>query len=358
MIAPSDFQLLAQRGLQPITVALQETFNGENARPTYLFRNFLGKRYSIDGTYQSLGVDNGLIVADVIALDSPLPIKTRPSIKSAKGEIPKIGTERSLNESELKQVRLLQRAGGDESTIARSIFADVRHVYGGVLEQLEYQFLEGLSNGFFVRDTDNVGIGIRVDYNYQPENLFNASVIWGQAGYTPITDMSAVLDKASNDGNDISVILLDRATMNQILTSSEAKLLFANSIGLATEGAVPTVDQLNSAMSSRYGVTFMVINRSVTVQVNGVKKTIKPWAVGQLVFLTQMQVGDLVWSDVEEMSQPVGGVVYSRAEEFVLISQYKSIRPSLKHWTAAQAVALPVINGFNIYKLDSTALSA
>ena len=158
-------------------------------------------------------------------------------------------------------------------------------------------------------------------------------MIWGNTGYTPITDISKVLDKATADGNDIQYILLDRATMNKILQSDEAKLLYANSIGLATGGFVPTEAQLNSAMGSRYGVEFWVINRSVTVQVNGVNKNIKPWAAGQIVFLTSRMIGDLVWSDVEGMSNPVGGVVYSRAEDFILISQYKTIRPSLKHWT-------------------------
>jgi hypothetical protein len=66
----------------------------------------------------------------------------------------------------------------------------------------------------------------------------------------------------------------------------------------------------------------------------------------------------LVWSEVEEMSSPVGGVNYSIAEDFILISQYGAKRPSLKLWTDAQAVALPVINGYNVYKLDTTTADA
>lgn len=358
MIAPSEFEDIAKAGLAPVILALEETFNGEKATPTYNFRRFLGKQYSIDGTYKTLGVDNGLIAADVIALDSPLPVKTRPAISQAGGEIPKIGTELPMNETQLKQLRLLKRAGGDIGQISRLYFADTRRVYGGALEQLESQFLEGLSNGFFVRDTDNVGLGIRVDYNYKTANQFNASVIWGGVGYTPITDMATVLDKADTDGNAIIKVLLDRVTLQQILNSDEARNMFANYNRSVQVGGRLTLTQLNEAMGDTYsGVQFEEINRSVTFEVNGVKTTVKPWAAGQVIFLSSENIGSLVWSDVEEMEAPVGGVVYARAEEFILISQYRTIRPSLKQYTASQAVALPVINGSNIYKLDTTAVA-
>lgn len=355
MIAPSEFDDIIAAGLEPVVLSLQETFNGENARPTYLFRQFLGKRYSIDGSWKSLGIDNGLIAADVIALDSPLPVKLRPSISQASGQIPKLGTELPMNESELKQLRLLKRAGGDLAQISTLIFQDTRRVYGGVLEQIESQFLEGLSNGFFVRDTLNVGLGVRADFGYLTGNQFNASVVWGNTGYTPISDIVSVLDKADADGVAITRILLDRATLNQILISDEAKALFSNYNRSLNAGSRITLSQLNEAMGDSYsGIVFEEINRSVTYEVNGVKTTVKPWATGQLIFLSSDQVGSLVWSDVEEMEAPVGGVNYARAEDFILISQYRTVRPSLKQWTAAQAVALPVINGFNIYKLDST----
>lgn len=74
MIVSSEFDSLIKAGLSPVVLALQQYYNGSNVVPTYSFRQGLGKKYSVDGTYKALGVDNGLIVADVIALDSPLPV--------------------------------------------------------------------------------------------------------------------------------------------------------------------------------------------------------------------------------------------------------------------------------------------
>lgn len=357
MIIPSEFDDLIQAGLGPVVEQLEETFNGENARPTYIFRDRLGKRYSLDGTYKMFGVDNGLIVADVIALDSPLPVKSRPSISSAAGEIPKIGTELPMNETELRQYRILRQAGGDIAQVNAFLFGDVRRVYGGVLEQIESQYLEGLSTGVIVRDTDNVGLGIRVDFGYDASNSFNASVVWGSAGFTPISDIVEVLNQIDADGKVPTLIQLDRNSMNQILNSDEAKALYGDFAGLPGYGSRLTESKLNEAMEDSYGVTFEVMNRSVTTEVNGVKVTKKPWGSGQVVVLTSFQVGTLVWSEVEEMSAPVGGVNYTRAEDMILVSQYRLARPSLKQYTGAQAVALPVIDKNVVYKLDTTSIA-
>lgn len=357
MIVPSEFDALIQGGLSPVVLALQESFNGENSQPTYLFRQRLAKRYSIDGTYKNFGIDNGLIAADVIALDSPLPVKTRPAISTASGEIPKIGTELPMNETELKQLRLLKNAGGDIFQVSRLLFSDVRRVYGGVLEQLESEYLEGLSSGVIVRDTDNVGIGVRINFGYSAANQTNASVVWGSTGYAPITDVVSTLDKIDLDGKSAVSILLDRNSLNQILASDEAKALYGAVLGVAGYTTKLTMSQLNEVMNDNYGVEFEVINRSVTFEVNGVKKAVKPWKAGQVIFLTQDQVGTLVYSDVEEMSAPVGGVTYATAEDMVLIAQYRTARPSLRQYTSSQAVALPVIDKNVVYKLDTTAIA-
>lgn len=363
MIIPSEFDGIIQGGLSPVVLALQETFNGENSRPTYNFRGLLGKKYSVDGTWKTLGLDNGLIAADIIALDSPLPVKERPAIKSAGGEIPKIGTELPMNESDRKQMRLLSRAGGDLVQVQSMLFSDVRRVYGGVLEQIEYRTLQGLSQGFFttlangnpVGDQDNVGLGIRADFGYT--NLFNASVVWGQTGYTAVADLVATYNASADKGTPIVKFVMTNASKNQLLNSADAKNFVANYQGALNNGTTPTLVRLNEALQSEYGFTVEVINRSITVQINGVKKTFNPWAAGQVIGLTQDQVGTLVWSDVEEMSAPVGGVFYERAEDFILISQYRTARPSLKQWTGSQAVAIPVINQEYVFKLDTTAIA-
>lgn len=359
MIAPSEFNAIAQQGLGPVTLAIQEKYNGENKKPEYYFRRFLTPKYSLDGTWNAITINNRAIVADIVALDSALPLKRRPSAGSVKGELPKIGTERSLNETELKQLRLMLKAGVDMLVIMRSFFQDVESVYSGVLEQWEALTLQGMSTGqILVTETTNVGTGIRVDFAYPATNLFNPAIIWGQANYTPITDLIAVADYASQQGNSISRFLMNRAQLNQILSNVEARNLFAQSQGNETGTFNPTTDQLNSALQTNYGFELEVINRSVVYEINGVQTTVNPWATGQIVGIGSDKVGSLVFSDVEEDTARVAGVDYAAGENNILIKQYRMVRPSLKQITASEAVSLPVISEVSrMYKLDTTALA-
>lgn len=359
----SDFYELSLAGLDPVVVALQETFNGENAVPSYRFRNGLAKRYSFDGTWKSLGFDNGLIAADIVALDSPLPIKERPAISQATGEAFKIGTELSMNETDLKQLRLLYAAGNDTAQAQSMYFRNTRRVYGGVLEQIEYRYLQGLSQGFFVAQANgvaaasqnNVGLSLRADFGYQ--NLYNASVVWGTTGYTALGDLVALQNAASDNGAVIIKFMMDNATKNQLLQSPDAANFVANYAGYQNNGGAPTMTRLNEALQGEYGFTIEVVNRAITTQINGVKTTQNPWAAGQVIGVTQEEVGTLVWSDVEENNSRSELANYAVAEDFILISQYRTIRPSLKEWTASQAVASPVINASVVYKLDTTAIA-
>lgn len=360
MIAPSEFNAISARGLGPVTLAITNKYNGENIQPGYYFRRFFTPKYSLDGTYNALSIYNKRIVADIVALDSALPLKSRASVGSAKGELPKIGTERNLNESELRQLRLMLRADSDELMIMRTFFQDVDAVYSGVLEQWEALALQAMSTGLIlVTDATNVGAGIRVNFGYVPANMFNATIVWGQTNYTPISDLIRVAEKAGTvDGNPIETFFMNRAQLNQILASTEARNLYAQSQGNQSGTFNPTLDQINSALVSNYGWKLEVITRSVTYEINGVTQTINPWAAGQIVGLSSEQVGSLVWSDVEESASPVAGVNYSTGENGILIKQYKLVRPSLKQITASEAVSMPVISDVNrIYKLDTTAVA-
>lgn len=359
MIAPSEFNAIAARGLAPVTLAVQQKYNGENVEPQYYHRRFFTPKYSLDGTYNALTIYNRRIVADIVSLDSSIPLKSRASVGSAKGELPKIATERNLNESELRQLQLLVAANSDELTILRSFFQDVDNCYSGVLEQWENLALQALSSGaILVDENTNVGSGIRVDFGYLTPNKFAATIIWGQANYTPITDLLKAYDKSVIDGTPIRRFLMRRATLQLILSSQEARNIFANSIQLQSVSYAPTADQLNAALLSTYGFELEAIERSVVFEKNGVQQTVNPWAAGQIIGIQNDQVGSLVWTDVVEASNPVGGVNYAKGENGLLIKQYRLVRPSLKQVTASEAVAMPVIAGVNqIYKLDTTAIT-
>ena len=78
---------------------LYNKINGSKEEPKYLHDQMLDEEYSADMTYSSISGNFTRITADVVSLDSPLPLKSRPSLSTAKGDIPKLGLKYVLNES-------------------------------------------------------------------------------------------------------------------------------------------------------------------------------------------------------------------------------------------------------------------
>lgn len=340
-----------------ITISIVETLNGENRQPSYLFKRFLKPSYSVSGKWESLSVNGTLVAADIVSMDSSLPLKKRASIGKASGDIPKMGMELKLNEKQLTDLDTLVAMGGTDAQILQKLFEDTGKVVGGVYERNEAIFLEGLSTGIgLVEDTENVGSGIRVDYGFLPANKFESEVPWSDPTSTPFTDIQPLLDKSSADGYPITLVMLDRATWNAISKSQEAKDIYASGLQIIGNNVpVPTFSQLNTAVKDRYGFVFEIVDRTIRYEKNGIQTSVKPWAAGQVVFLNSENVGELVFARLAEQNHPVAGVQYSVADGYILVSKYRMNKPSLSEYTSSQARVVPVIHNVqSIYLFDST----
>jgi len=344
-----------------IVISVTETLNGEKRALTYLHKTMLTPEFSVDGKWESISSNGFLVAADVVAMDASLPLKSRPTVSSSDGKIPKQGMELHLNETQLTALDTLVATGADESLILQKLFADTPRVIGGIDERNEAIFLEGLSSGITeIPDADNVGTSVRLNYNYPTANKFESTIPFTDADSTPFTDMQELLDKADADGNSPTIAMLDRATLNGILRSTEAKELAAYAIGFAgTNLIVPTLSALNTAVQDKYGFVFQEVNRSIRYQKDKTITSVKPWKTGSIVFLNTTNVGTLAWAKLAEMNHPVAGVEYQTANQYTLVSKYRNNTPSLKEVTAAAARVAPVIGGVDaIYVLDSTVTQA
>src|SRR5699024_7399342 len=123
---------------------------------TYLHRSMLRREFSVTGRWESINIANTVVMADVVAMDSELPLKKRDSITRASGEITKIGMKLYLTEKQLTELNLLISNNPTSSQIGAKLFQDTKRVINGVYERLEKMFLEGLSTGVtVVEDTEN-----------------------------------------------------------------------------------------------------------------------------------------------------------------------------------------------------------
>lgn len=316
--------------------------------------------FSVTGKWENLSASFSLVAADIVAMDSSLPLKTRDAIATASGNIPKQGIELALNESELTALDTLIASGATNGQVIAKLFADTPRAIGAIYERNELIFLQGISTGLaLVDDPENVGTGIRCDYQYKDENKFGVNVAWSDpATAKPLDDIKKVIDKAKQDGNTITKVLIDSNTLNQIADSEQARSFFmaGNGTLVADVSLIPSLDeaQVNALMLKRFKFQFETVDRTVKVERNGKRSTITPFAAGALVFITSNQVGELVYARLAEENHKQAGVEYQKANEYILVSKFRNTTPSLKEVTRAQARVVPVITAIDeIYLMDS-----
>lgn len=357
---PTLFVEYIQKWFGAIANRFVERVNGSKEPQKYLYKTMLTPEMSADLKWDALSVDSSIVAADVVSMDSPLPLKKRDAISTASGVIPKLGMKMDKSEKLLSDIQILKARGASEAEIAKKIFEDTPKVISGVYERLEYMFLQGLSTGaILVPDSENVGAGIRVNFGYKDSNKFGVTTAWGTTGYTPISDIERALTAASERGDIVTTIALDRASYNLIRKSSEAKNLYAASIGYSGSNLlVPTPGQFDAIMADEYKVKFLVIDRAVRHEKNGNQTPVRPFAANTLVFLTTEQVGRLVYGTLAEESNPVSGVEYQKVDNYILVSKYSKNDP-LREFTSSQALVLPVIeNVDSIYLMDTQTVQA
>ena len=331
---------------------------------TYLFKTMLRKVYSPDQKWEGTSAKTTYVAADMVAMDSPLPITSRPTVATSNGKLPKVGMKKKLQETDINNINIMKAhlalATTEEAkaTERRRIFAkladDGTACSVGIDEKTEMNFLSGLSNGvILVEDEDNTGTGLRVKFGYLPANTFGTIT----KGELSREDFENVNDKADADGNAIIKVMMAKSKLGEIRRTRWAKELAADysekTYTDETNLPVPSVKSFTAAFEEEFGYAIETVDRTVVTEKNGKKKNVKPWNKDRLVFLCQEEVGSLVYGTLAEATNQVQGVQYATIDDYKLISRYSHNEPSLEEVTSGQALVLPVIEDVDqIYVID------
>jgi hypothetical protein len=359
---PSQFAALIAKWFEPVVLNRVETLNGTESPVTYLFRRFLTNNQSATGHWESLSAAYSRVMAYVVSMDSSLPKVKRDNLVRASGRIPKFGIEMSLNETQLTQLGILQRSPGTQiKAILTKIFADSERCVDAGYELMEALFLEGLSTGkVIVDDTDNIGSGFQVDFGYPTANKFGVGTLWSNTAAKPLDDFDRVIAKAKVDGKVIRTVMMDSTAFNNMIATTQFKDYFAFKLGYTgTLRTTLDMEDANKIMVARYGFSIELIDRICRKERNGVQTLVRPWATGIAVAMCSEDLGTLEYTFLAEQDNPVPGVAYTNAAEWMLLAKFRQNRPSIAEFTTVQGRALPVIaNTDEIYLLDSTAVQA
>ena len=173
-----------------LVVSIIERLNEKRTNQLpYLYKQLLTPDFSADGRWASILAEYNRVAADVVALDSELPLKSRDSIETASGEIPKLGMKLYLTEKQMKDIDSMIAQGLPINTILNKIFNDLPRCIEGVWERIEDMFLSEMSTGVGL-STRNNGTGVRVDVGY-------SILIGNQAGFLEIANKHSVRAKVN-----------------------------------------------------------------------------------------------------------------------------------------------------------------
>jgi len=351
----SLFPQWVDKYFKSFALKIVEKVNGTKNPLTYLHKTMLRKNFSTTLKWGSLSSAGAVVRADVVALDSSLPLKRRDSISRADGDIPKLGMKMYLNETTMNDLKILAATGGQEADILRKLFNDMNKCVSGVYETVEFMFLQALSTGItLITGDDSTGVGIRIDFGHPDANKYGVSLPWTNTSATPIDDINLVISQARLNGDAIRYILMDLNTWNLFKANTQVKNEFAFSLGFVGSNIpnVPTVAKANEFLSASYGYTIQIIDRQMLVEQNGKRTATTPWAANIVCFLTDLNVGTLTYGSLAEETFPVKQVDYQKVDDFILISKYGTNDP-VREFTSSQALVLPVIDNVDsIYLMD------
>ncbi|MCF3107319.1 major capsid protein [Niabella sp. CC-SYL272] len=352
----------AKQYLPGITIRVVNKLNDEKRLQPYRFLNMLTPRYSVTGQWNTVSTNGRMVMADVVAMDSSLPLKSRPAASRASGDIAKMGLEFSLNEKQLTDLDTMIAQNIPPAQIISTMFADVPRAVSGIYERIEYMLLEALSTGIAMAvDTDNVGTGIRLDYQVPTDHKRGVVKVWSDPTAARMDDIQKLVDVADVNGDVFVHAMADRTAIKQLLADPQFKQYYAYRQGFAGDKTIiPNLDEnvVTSLFQDRWGITLEIVNRKFKQEANGVITNKTPWADGTISFLTDRNVGDLVYATLAEDNHRDEAVIYQKANDYILVSRGVDSKPSLREYTKSQARVAPAINGDVLYILDTKTVQA
>lgn len=339
---------------------ITEKINSEKTAPTMMHKTMLTEEYSADLTWGSSELDQAVVAADVVSLESSLPLKKRDKIDTASGQIPKLGVKYRKGEKAISDINVMIARGMNQNGVIDKIFDDAARCIKAIDVRKEIMFRQALSEGAtIIKDgtmyDGNDGTGIRVGFG---GHTCNVSVVWGRTNYAPVTDLHSMIDEAESAGNTIAHLWLAQSAFDKIRTSDEGKTIAATYQGFPITSdsvlATPTRATFQAALEDELGVTIHIVKGTFREELpSGERKTVNPWLETAVVGTPSENVGRLVYGTLAEETNPVSQVAYQKSGTHTLVSKYSKTDP-LEEFTAAQALCLPVIDGSDgIYRLET-----
>jgi len=318
-----------------------------------LYRDFFPLLFNPNLTFSSMeGTVGAKVMADIVAIGSKAPRKGREFVENIKGDIPKVEIARDLNEKDLLTIQQLRNSvaayptnAGIKAQLIDKIYEDPQFCIDGVNARLEWMSKQLVSTGKYkTTATNNGGVAnVSADFRVRAQNALKK---WAEADANPIEEVEKYQEEAKGKGYSYAVVVMSRATLNQVLKNKNTRA-FVLGVPINATTILPDVrlEQLNAELAERGLPTIKVWESYVSVEgKNGEVTVANGWEEGNILFSNSAQLGNTQYTTTPEFTMSFADVMSkSIKDNFILVNTFGHQDPILVS-TKATAFATPVLN--------------
>lgn len=318
-----------------------------------LYRDFFPLVFNPNLSFSNIeGSDGAKVMADIVAIGSKAPRKGRDFVENIKGEIPKVEIARDLNEKDLITIQQLRNAvaayptnAGIKAQLINKIYEDPQFCIDGVNARMEWMAKQLVSTGKYKTTTaNNIGVAnVSVDFKVKTQNALKK---WTDADANPVEEIEKYQEEAKGKGYSYTVVVMSRATLNQVLKNKNTRA-FVLGIPINATTILPDVrlEQLNTELTEKGLPIIKVWESFISFEgKNGEVKVANGWEEGNILFSTSAQLGNTQYTTTPEFTMSFADVMSKSVKDnFILVNTFGHQDP-ISVSTKAAAFATPVLN--------------
>lgn len=332
-----------------------------------VWSRFMTDKYVNSLSWKALGGAAREVAAGSIKdFSSPKPIKTRPTLSVATGDIPSMGDQWQMSPRELRDMLDIQQTasivGGDSTQMLLDyLFPEVKRAALAPQKRLDWLLLQSISEGQIVVNTTSNPDGVvwTVSWAITPTH---AAVIWSVGGTTstPLTDFRSIIATREGLGFPTAVIAMNQNTWNKMISSTQ--LIGNLGFRIPTKGGdltatvanFVTFDMVNTYLVAIGLPPIMILNVPIRIESSkGTTVAVQGFSDDRVAFLPSMDLGELQWTYANEQRVQDKIKTYGTVNN-VLVAQYMK---EANFYTEYEFNAFPVLRAapeISIMHTDAT----
>lgn len=300
-------------------------------------------------------------MASVISRDASAPLRSRALLEKLQGSVPAIKQKFQMSEEDYRQWLAIQGMAGLSGSakinqIMDLIWNDAKKAAEAPIKRLDAMVLEGISTGAITIDVNNnpdgVALSAPLSLGMPAENKANAAVSWAtSATAKPVTDITAMAEKAAEKGMSIEKMLMTRAKFIEMSKTQEVIDVLQGYFNFAKKN-IPTFQQVNDYLSANLLPQIELVEYVTGVEKDGKIEAYRPFKSQNVAFLPAGKLGVIHNAFAIQQIAPVAQVSYALNNR-VLVSKWSQNDP-FGEYTMGELNAFPGFEAIkSMYLLDT-----